>query len=63
MLPSWPRPKFLPLGIRSCLRHSKLELRGPRVGLKIGPRSSGRAHSAWFVRADADSADGIGRRA
>eukprot|EP00969_Alexandrium_andersonii_P158451 7000293-Alexandrium_andersonii.AAC.1 len=29
--------------MRRCLRRSKLELRGPRNGLEIGTRSSGRS--------------------
>ena len=34
--------------MRNCLRRSKLELRGPRNGLEIGPRSSRGVRSAPF---------------
>eukprot|EP00969_Alexandrium_andersonii_P259457 11472883-Alexandrium_andersonii.AAC.1 len=31
--------------MRNCCTHSKLELRGPRNGVEIGPRSSRGVHS------------------
>eukprot|EP00969_Alexandrium_andersonii_P166810 7371084-Alexandrium_andersonii.AAC.1 len=35
--------------MRLCLRSSKLELRGPRNGLNIAPRSAGGVHSASLL--------------
>eukprot|EP00969_Alexandrium_andersonii_P040518 1776366-Alexandrium_andersonii.AAC.1 len=34
------------LNMWNCLRRSKLELRGPRNGLKVDPKSSGAVQSA-----------------
>eukprot|EP00969_Alexandrium_andersonii_P093923 4149180-Alexandrium_andersonii.AAC.1 len=39
--------------MRHCSRRSKLELRGRRNGISIGPRSSRGAFCAVFVCADA----------
>eukprot|EP00969_Alexandrium_andersonii_P066594 2936005-Alexandrium_andersonii.AAC.1 len=38
-----------PKAARKCLRHAKLDLRGPGNGLKIGTRSSGGVRSVLLV--------------
>eukprot|EP00969_Alexandrium_andersonii_P219755 9705498-Alexandrium_andersonii.AAC.1 len=41
--------------MQRCIRHSKLELRGPRNGLNIDPGSSRGVRSAQLLRADSES--------
>eukprot|EP00969_Alexandrium_andersonii_P360274 15454965-Alexandrium_andersonii.AAC.1 len=49
--------------MRTCVGRSKLELHGPRNGLKFCPRSSREVCSAPSFCAAAGSADEAGRRA